>query len=149
MMMDILILCIGNQEGGDDGIGPYIADRLKNQPTSDMVLDCGTTPENYTGIIKRHKPKTLILIDATEMNLSPGEMRIIPKEKLGTMHISTHGIPLSILIQYLEQEVPRIIFIGIQPKTMQGTISDPVKKSGDELIGLLQKKKIEQITVLQ
>jgi hydrogenase 3 maturation protease len=113
-----------------------------------MVLDCGTIPENYTGVIKRHKPKTLILIDAAEMGLPPGEMHIIPREKLGTMHLSTHGIPLSVFIQYLEKEVPRIIFIGIQPETLQGKMSNPVKKSGEELIRLLQKKKIMQISVL-
>jgi Ni,Fe-hydrogenase maturation factor len=65
------------------------------------------------------------------------------------MHLSTHGIPLSVFIKYLEKEVPRIIFIGIQPETMQGTLSDPVKKSGDDLIRILQRKKIEQIPVLQ
>jgi hydrogenase 3 maturation protease len=148
-MMDTLILCIGNQDGGDDGIGPYIAKRLKDDLSKDNVLDCGTTPENYTGVIKRQKPKTLILIDAAEMNLHPGEIRIIPREKLTTMHISTHGIPLSVFIKYLEKDVPHIIFIGIQPQTMQGTISDPVKKSGDDLIRILQRKKIEQIPVLQ
>ena len=147
-MMDILILCIGNQEGGDDGIGPYIAERLKNKLSADKVIDCGTVPENYTGFIRRQQPETLILIDAAEMNLPPGEIRIIPKEKLGTMHLSTHGIPLSVFIRYLEKEVPHIIFIGIQPETMQGTISDPVKRSGKELITLLQQKKIEQIPVL-
>jgi len=149
MMMDILILCIGNEEGGDDGIGPYIAERLKSESSHDMVFDCGTTPENYTGIIKRQKPKTLILIDAAEMNLPPGEIRIIPREKLGTMHLSTHGIPLSVFIDYIGKEVPSIIFIGIQPETMQGTLSDPVKKSGEYLIGLIQKKQIESIPLLQ
>ncbi len=148
-MMDVLILCIGNQEGGDDGIGSYIAERLKLESSHDIVLDCGTIPENYTGVIKRQKPKTLIIIDAAEMNLPPGEIRIIPREKLGTMHLSSHGIPLSVFIKYLENEVPCIIFIGIQPETMEGTLSGPVKKSGDDLIKLLQKKKIGQIPELQ
>jgi hydrogenase 3 maturation protease len=148
-MMDILILCIGNQEGGDDGIGPYIAERLKDDSSQDMVLDCGTIPENYTGVIKRKKPKTLIIIDAAEMNLHPGEIRIIPREKLAMMHLSTHAIPLSVFIKYLEKDVPHIIFIGIQPQRLQGTVSDPVKKSGDNLIRILQRKKIEQIPMLQ
>ena len=147
--MDTLILCIGNQEGGDDGIGPYIADRLKNKNSSAMILDCGTTPENYTGIIKRHKPKTLILIDAAEMNLPAGEIRLISKEKIGTMHLSTHAIPLSVFIKYIEKEVQNILLIGIQPATMQGSLSDRVKKSSEELIRLLQKEKIEQIPFLQ
>ncbi|MCX6662120.1 MAG: hydrogenase maturation peptidase HycI, partial [Euryarchaeota archaeon] len=75
-------------------------------------------------------------------------IRIIPRGKIGTMHLSTHGIPLSVFIDYMEKEVPSIIFIGIQPETMQGAISNPVKKSGEELIRLLKKKKIKQIPVL-
>jgi len=36
--MDYLIMCIGNREGGDDAIGPYVADELKNDFT---VIDSG------------------------------------------------------------------------------------------------------------
>ena len=147
--MDRLILCIGNQEGGDDGIGPYIAHRLKRQSSDDLVIDAGTTPENYTSVIKRHRPDRLILIDAAEMNLPPGEIRVIPWEKIGRMHLSTHCIPLSVFLHYMEKEVPAIIFIGIQPQTMQGAMSDSVKKSGDALIKLLHEETIEQIPVLQ
>jgi hydrogenase 3 maturation protease len=91
-------MCISNRDGGDDGIGPYIADILKLDSLDVKVLDCGTTPENYTAVVKRHKPKTLVLIDAADMGLAVGDIRIIPKEKLGSVYISTHGMLISILI---------------------------------------------------
>jgi len=141
-------MCIGNRDGGDDGIGPHIADALKIDSLDFVVLDCGTTPENYTAVVKQYKLKRLILIDAADMGLPAGEIRIIPKEKLGRMHISTHDIPLSVLITYLEDEADHIIVIGIQPKHMSGTMSSAVKKSGDHLIDILKKKKYEQIPVL-
>ena len=141
-------MCIGNRDGGDDGIGPHIADALKIDSLDFVVLDCGTTPENYTAVVKQYKLKRLILIDAADMGLPAGEIRIIPKEKLGRMHISTHGIPLSVLITYLEHEADHIIVIGIQPKHMSGTMSSAVKKSGDHLIDILKEKKYEQIPVL-
>jgi hydrogenase 3 maturation protease len=142
------MMCIGNRDGGDDGIGPYIADSLKNDTFDCMVLDCGTTPENYTAVVKRQKLKTLVLIDAADMGLPAGEIRIIPKEKLGSMHISTHGMPLSVVIQYLEKEVEHVILIGIQPETMTGKISKPVKKSAKQLIDLLKKKETNKIETL-
>ncbi len=147
-MGSILIMCIGNRVGGDDAIGPYIANKIKKETKNDMILDCGTTPENYTSIIKQKKPSTLIIIDAAEMEQPAGTIRIIPKEKLGTMHISTHGIPLSILISYLEREVDHIIVIGIQPKQISGTLSAVVKKSGDQLIELLKKHRYQEIPPL-
>lgn len=133
--MDFLILCIGNKYGGDDSIGPYVAEKLKKEKISDMsVIDCGTNPENYTSVIKSIRPKKLIIIDAVEMNLKPGEIRLIKKEKIGVMHISTHNIPISLLINYLEKYVGEIIFIGIQPKKMSGNMSLEIKKSSDLLI---------------
>ena len=133
--MDYVILCIGNKYGGDDGIGPYVAEKLKKKKISDMsIIDCGTNPENYTSVIKSIRPEKLIIIDAVEMNLKPGEIRLIKKERIGLMHISTHNIPISLLINYLEKYVGEIMFIGIQPKKMSGNMSLEIKKSSDLLI---------------
>lgn len=143
--MKYIIMCIGNIYGGDDAIGPYIANRLKNIENDDfMVLDCGTNPENYTSIVKKNNPDNLIIIDAVDMGLDPGEIRIVPKEKIGVMHISTHGIPISVIIGYLEKKVKNIIFIGIQPETMSGDLTKTVEKSGKQLIDIINKKKIKQ-----
>lgn len=142
--MDYLVLCIGNRDGGDDAVGPYVADKLKNDFT---VIDAGTVPENYTSVVKKHDPKNLIIVDAVDMSLEPGEIRIVPKEKIGVMHISTHGIPISVLINYLEQYVENIIFIGIQPKVMSGSLTDVVKKSGDQLAKLVKSKNLEKIEI--
>jgi len=143
--MDYLIMCIGNRDGGDDAIGPYVADKLKEEQTDIIVLDCGVTPENYTSVVKQHNPQRVIIIDAVDMGLEPGEIRIVPKEKIGKMHISTHGIPISVLIDYLEQYIEKISFIGIQPKSMSGNITDIVKKSGDKLVKLVKDNKLEKI----
>ena len=145
---DYLIMCIGNRDGGDDAIGPYIADKFKQEECDLVVLDCGTVPENFTSIVKQHNPKNLIIVDAVEMSLNPGEIRIVPKEKIGVMHISTHGIPISVLINYLGQYVENITFIGIQPETMSGEISKDVKKGGEKLVEFIKNKKIEQIKTL-
>jgi len=144
--MNYLIMCIGNREGGDDAIGPYVADKLQNFFT---VIDCGTTPENYTSIVKKQKQKNLIIIDAVEMNLQPGEIRIVPKEKIGVMTISTHRIPISVLIEYLEQYAENIYFIGIQPKTMSGKMTSIVKNSVDKLVEIIKNDNLEQIEILQ
>lgn len=148
--MEYLVMCIGNRDGGDDAIGPYIADKLKSEQPDDIsVIDCGTAPENYTSVVKRENPQNLVIVDAVEMGLKPGETRVVPKEKIGVMHISTHGIPLSVLINYLEQYVKNIIFIGVQPKTMSGEITDSVKRSGQKLINLIKNNNLEQIEAIQ
>jgi len=149
--MKYLVMCIGNRDGGDDAIGPYIADKLKKENCKDIfVLDCGTVPENYTSVVKKHNPKNLVIIDAVTMGLNPGDIRIVPKEKIGTMHISTHGIPLSVLMMYLKPYAENIFLIGIEPKILSGKITKSVKKSGDKLVEIIKNKeirKIEEITI--
>lgn len=144
--MDYLVMCIGNREGGDDAVGPFIADKLKNIDVE--IIDCGTTPENYTSVVKKHSPKNLVIIDAVEMGLSPGDIRIVPKEKIGVMTISTHGIPVSVLIGYLEQYVENIFFIGIQPKVMTGGMTEIIKGSAAKLVQIIRQKEIEKIKLL-
>ena len=138
-------MCIGNRDGGDDAVGPYIADTLKGKNVDFDVIDCGVAPENFTSVVKRLKPKKLIIIDAVEMGVDPGEIRIISKEKIGVMHVSTHGIPLSVLIDYLEKNVKKIVLIGIQPKEMSGHMSDIVKNMADRLIDIIIEDKLDII----
>ena len=146
--MEYLVLCVGNRDGGDDLIGPYIADSLGSNKHI-TAIDCGTTPENYTSIVKRYNPKKLLIIDATDMNLKPGEIRIIPEEKIGRMHISTHGIPLSIIMNYLKEHSEQIFLIGIQPEKMYGQMTETVKKSGDKLIEIIKNKNLKKVAVIQ
>lgn len=144
--MTSLLMCIGNRFGGDDAIGPYIADELKNEKLKDIkVIDCGIIPENYTSVVKKENPENLIIIDAVDMNLPYGEIRLVSKGKIGKFCISTHGIPISLLIDYLEKYIDNIFFIGIQPKKMNGEISDKIKKSADDLIKIILKNKIGSI----
>jgi len=145
-----LVMCIGNRDGGDDAVGPYISDKLKSEKTNDvLVVDCGVVPENFTSVVKTHNPQQVIIIDAAEMNLQPGAIRIIPKEKIGVMHISTHGIPISIVIDYLEQYVSSILFIGVQPKNFNKGISDCVKKSAESLIAHIKKLEFNNFITLK
>ena len=148
-MVDVVVMCIGNQDGGDDGIGPYIANQLhKKHPDDVVVLDCGVSPENYTSVAKRHHPHTLLLIDAADMGLPAGEIRIVPEKKIGTMHLSTHGISIALLTEFLKQDIKEIIIIGIQPKKMSGSMSTRVRQRGEHLIDMVQKKSFREIPVL-
>ena len=142
--MKTIILCIGNPEGGDDAIGPYIAQHL-NPSGELLVINAETTPENYTSIIRKNQPAQVIVIDAIDMGLSPGEIRIVPEHMIGVMHISTHSTPLSVLISYIKTIVKDVKLIGVQPKIYQGPMTNVVKKSGDFLLSLLNKQDISQI----
>lgn len=142
-------MCIGNRQKGDDAVGPYIADTLNEGSLENfLVLDCGTVPENFTSSVKRYAPDAVVLIDATDMTLSPGEVRVIPKEMIGGMHISTHHMPLSMLISYLETHVDTVMLIGIQPKKTEGSMSEEVRMSAEWLVEIIKNGNISDLKVL-
>lgn len=144
-----LILCIGNRDGGDDAVGPYIADLLKESESDLMVIDCGTVPENYTSIVKKHNPVCVILVDAVKMGLNPGKIRIVPENRIGVMHISTHGIPLSVFISYLKQFVETVIFIGIQPQNMSAKMTNAVRTSAEVVVAAIKNNTVHNLKILQ
>ena len=111
-----ILMGVGNILRGDDGIGSIIAKSFKDNDW--LSLDCGVAPENYTSIIKKNSPELLIILDVVEMDLKPGELRIINSKKIAALHLTTHSMPLSFLITYLKDYVEKIIFIGIQPKKL-------------------------------
>ena len=117
MMNENVILTVGNTMMGDDGAGPYLAQLCSENPlTNWTALDGGSAPENLVHQIRAMKPKRLIIFDATEMELPVGKIRIIDKELIAEMFfVSTHNLPLNFLIEQLEEDIPKVIFIGIQP----------------------------------
>ncbi|WP_052074719.1 hydrogenase maturation peptidase HycI [Shewanella mangrovi] len=114
---DNIILCVGNSMMGDDGAGPLLAQKLAADPLDNwLVLDGGSAPETETVRIRELKPKTLLVIDATEMGLNPGEMRVVDPDCISEMMLmSTHSMPLNFLIDDLKDAVTEVVMIGIQP----------------------------------
>ena len=151
--MKYLIVCIGNPDGGDDAVGQYIAEKLFHEikmGTFDAeVLDVEVVPENFTGVIKEKNPDILLLIDAVDMNLAPGQIRIIPPDCIGVMHVSTHGIPLSVYIKYLYRFINNIMLIGIQPEQYVDGLSSSVREASHELITTLLTDDLKAIPLLR
>ena len=141
----IIFLGIGNDMRGDDAIGPIIAGNLKKifEKTPDlMVINAETVPENYTGTIRKENPSHIIFIDAVEMKSNPGHIRLVQREEIADYSISTHAMPLSFMIKYLESFTnARMLLIGIQPKNMEmnNPISEEVQESIEKLTGILIK----------
>jgi hydrogenase 3 maturation protease len=141
----VVVLAIGNELRGDDGLGPLFAKKLSQiaENSSDViVIDGGTVPENFTGSLRKEKPTHVILIDAVDMNGAPGDIKFIEKEKISQFNVSTHAMPISFLIKYLETTSSfEIILLGIQPKKMVlgEKITLEVENSVNNLINIFKK----------
>ena len=143
-----VLMGVGNELRGDDAAGIYVARNMRCKEW--QVIVAGQVPEDFTAEIKKIQPDVLVLVDAALMGLSPGEIRRIPMEKIPKVAFSTHGMPLSFLMEYLSDYVGKIILIGIEPFQMEfgAKMSDEVKYAAERVVELICKDKVENIPFL-
>ena len=116
----IAILGIGNDLRSDDGLGPYIIEKLSIKDPRVMIENVGSVPEGFARNLAEFGAERVIMIDAADMMRPPGHIELVTKDRIGGINISTHSMPLSFLMMYLEQETGgKTILIGIQPKSIQ------------------------------
>lgn len=117
-----VLLGVGNRLRGDDAIGSLITEELEDIEGL-VVFDCGTTPENFIGPVVRLQPARILLVDACAFGGQPGEFRLFGRqdlERLAGGFLSTHTLPLSLVVAMLEQEVSATIqLLGIQPAQLE------------------------------
>ncbi|WP_392561045.1 hydrogenase maturation peptidase HycI [Orbus sturtevantii] len=116
-MQTQMVFTVGNSMMGDDGAGPLLAKKMtENSIANWQVIDGGSSPENVVHIIRRIKPNLLLIIDATEMGLNPGEIRFVDVDMIAEMFLmNTHNMPLNFLVEQLKPDIESILFLGIQP----------------------------------
>ena len=126
---------IGSPLRGDDYVGPYVAKRVR----ASKGIDAGTAPEIVIPVIKRIKPEEIVFVDAALMGLSPGKIRILEARELTPGMVTTHSIPMGMLLEMLEDLASAVTIIGVQPKTFEGymRLSPPVREAARRLIGML------------
>lgn len=113
-MSKTMIWGLGNELYGDDAVGVIISDRLKRTPPADTVVyTCYTVPGNYVYAIKRERPEKLILVDASDMGLTPGDFRRFSIERISDVSFTNHDMPLNLMLSQFNLET---FVIGIQPE---------------------------------
>ena len=116
----IAILGIGNDLRSDDGLGPYIVNTINFSNQNVMIENVGSVPEGFARPLAEFGATRIIMIDAADMRKPPGHIELVTKDRIGGISISTHSMPLSFLMMYLEQETGgQTILLGVQPKSIQ------------------------------
>jgi len=121
-----VVFTVGNSMRGDDGAGPLLAELLEAQPAAGWVVVNGeASPENYTHRVRALTPDRVLIVDAADMELAPGDVRLLDEDCVADYFlITTHAIPLNFLIASLKETVPEIIFLGVQPRAVN--FCDPI-----------------------
>jgi hydrogenase 3 maturation protease len=164
------ILGVGNRDRADDGAGSLCARLLRkkleksgarqernsasgasaaSQPTLNgrglqdiQILDGGEVPESATGTIRKFRPTHVLVIDAAAGGHEPGTIFFVSRKKIPEDDLTTHRIPLSHLVRYLEETIGcRVILVGIEPGRLSAgaPISPQVKCAVAALVSAIAK----------
>lgn len=140
----LIVLGVGNELKCDDGVGPFVIKKLKEENIENnnlMFINAETVPENFTGKLRKENPTHIIIVDACLMDGQPGDMKIVNKYDFSNIGISTHSMSLSFFVRYLEKDNDfRIIFVGIEPESMDYSenLTENVEKAAYEFIDILK-----------
>jgi hydrogenase 3 maturation protease len=131
---------IGNVLKKDDGAGVYISKRIKNS-LSVSALTVEISIENYIGKINSLNPEILVLIDAVDLGLTPGSVRLLPVNRIADLTFNTHNISLKRLSEFFNAE---IYILGIQPGNIEfgENISYLVKEKADKIINQINTQEV-------
>jgi hydrogenase 3 maturation protease len=112
-----MVLTVGAVLRGDDAAGPMLAKMLQDDPVEGWeVLDGGQMPEDFLSVIRRAQPDVLVVVDAAAMGLPAGSIRRLTADDVATDYLmTTHSLPMSLLLSEISGCCGRVEFIGIQP----------------------------------
>jgi hydrogenase 3 maturation protease len=163
----LFVLGVGNRHKGDDAAGSLCVRLLKRELARGvrragalgaesarplpairkrpvpgvLVLDAGDAPESATGKIRKLGPTHVLIVDAAVGGHRPGTIFLVDKKKIRQEEVSTHRLPLSLLVRYLEESIGcRVILIGIEPEEVAWgkPVSAVVKASAARLAAWLE-----------
>ncbi len=142
-----VLLTVGNGMMGDDGAGALLAQMMRENPLEDwIVVNGGAAPENVVYRMREMDAQRVLVVDAADMDLPPGSIRLIHTDRLDDPFlITTHTLPLTFLIEALQGFVPRVELLGIQPGMVAFgyPISDQVHEAVEQVYTDLKKGSVD------
>jgi len=125
----VALIGVGHPMRGDDYVGSFVIKTLIKDIKTDRVIffDAEDGIEWTISKLAKTPLRRVIVIDACEMNASPGEIVLVPLAETEYPFFTTHGIPLKLLASKLLPSVETSI-LAIQPGRMSlnDRLSPPV-----------------------
>ncbi len=113
----LAVVGIGDELIPPDRPGIYAARELGKENLPGVQVFCaGTVPESITGPLRRYQPGHILFLDAADIGARPGTFTIIGPDQIPAILLSTHVLPLSVVMDYVSRESGAdVTLIGIQP----------------------------------
>lgn len=109
---------LGNRDRGDDAVGLRFIEDLKHLNPNFFFSEEQGLEAIILDIIKDREVEIVVFIDTANLDAEPGEVALLRLDSIGET-VSTHKIPLSMLMALIQNEGKEVYLIGIQPKSLE------------------------------
>ncbi|MEM2142273.1 MAG: hydrogenase maturation protease [Candidatus Thorarchaeota archaeon] len=136
----IVVVGIGNDLRCDDGLGPFIVSGLTTRDPRLMMWSAGSVFEALADPLLEFEADRVIIIDAADLHRPVGYAELIGSDKIGTVTTTSHGMPLSLLMMYLEQRTAaKVVLLGVQPACVDFAegLTEPIRQAAGRLICMI------------
>ncbi|MEN3014172.1 MAG: hydrogenase maturation protease [Endomicrobiia bacterium] len=147
-IVDKKVVCVGvgNTLKGDDGVGCYIVEKLKNTINNKnfLFINAGVVIENYLDKIIKFAPDIVIFFDALKTNVEC-DCFILEKDQLHNYTFSSHNISLATIIEFLEQNLNIkkasyfVVALKVLKTVFSESLSSSVKSLADKIVEVFLK----------
>ena len=135
----VYVLGLGNTDRGDDGAGILVAEALKKPFPDYSFSEHDGVEGTVLDISEKKGEATVIFVDASDMHLTAGSVRVIPREEVRETEITTHRVAVALMASILEKAGKKAVIVCIQPAKIEfrGSISEPVGSAIKQLTEVL------------
>ena len=136
----IILIGVGNPLRGDDVVGVKIARELESKLKIEKVkiLIVEDRVDLIPSFLKGLNPGLILIFDAADFGGKPGEIKIMSPAESSGKTISTHELPLDLMLRLAEVSAPAYV-VGIQISSLGigESMNSLVEKAAEEIVEFL------------
>jgi hydrogenase maturation protease len=135
----VYVLGLGNIDRADDGAGVLVALALKKLFPSRSFSEHDGVEGIVLDISEKDEDAAVFFVDAADVKLEPGAIRVFEKEQIKETEITTHRVAVALMASILEAHGKRSCVICVQPHAIafRGEVSGTVRRAVEMLVGIL------------
>ncbi len=135
----VYVLGLGNTDRADDGAGILVAEALKKRFPHFSFSEHDGVEGTVLDISQKKGTATAFFVDAADLRLSPGSIRVVRREDIRETEITTHRVAVALMASILERNGKGAAVICIQPASIafKGALTDSVSDAIARVAGSL------------
>lgn len=126
---------LGNRDRGDDAIGLMFIDDLEHLNPERFLSEEDGLESVLLAIINDKEIAKVVFVDSCDIGAKPGTCALLKLDSIDET-ISTHKIPLSMLMALLQNAGKETILFGIQPKSLD--FQSELSREAAKILGQLK-----------